>query len=34
MAEMYEMQMDLCGLYGNQVNVDGGEELDMFSERI
>ena len=26
------MQMDLCGLYGNQVNDDGGQEMDFFSE--
>ena len=33
MAEMYKTQIDLCGLYANQVNDDGGQEMDFFSER-
>ena len=30
MEEIYERQMDLCGLYRNEVNDDGGREMDFF----
>ena len=31
--KMYEIQMDPCGLYGNQVDDSGEQVMDFFSER-